>query len=143
MKKICMFVAGMILLPMMAAAGEPRSHIDDQLAIFKSAFNQGDSATIASLYTPDATLLPPDSERIDGRAAIQAFWQGAIDAGMKMDELQAVDVDASNEIAGEVGKFVLSVPGENGPTKVTGKYIVVWKREGHTWRLHRDIWNTP
>ena len=143
MKKICMFVAGIVLLPIMAAAGEPRSHIDEQLAIFKTAFNQGDSAKIAGLYTSDATLLPPDSERIDGRAAIQAFWQGAIEAGMKMDELQAVDVDASNDIASEVGKFVLSVPGESGPTKVTGKYIVVWKREGHTWRLHRDIWNSP
>ena len=61
MKKVAMFVAGMILLPVVAVAGDPRSHIDDQLAIFKSAFNQGDSAKIASLYTPDATLLPPDS----------------------------------------------------------------------------------
>ena len=143
MKKLFTLAMGLILVPVMVAAGEPRSHIDDQLTIFKAALNRGDSEAIASLYTEDATLLPPDSERIDGRAEIQSFWQGAIDAGMKMDELQAVNVDASADIAGEVGRFILSVPGENGPTKVTGKYIVVWKREGHTWRLHRDIWNTP
>ena len=46
-------------------------------------------------------------------------------------------------MAAEVGQFVLNVPGENGAiSKVPGKYIVVWKREGHTWRLHHDICNT-
>jgi ketosteroid isomerase-like protein len=25
---------------------------------------------------------------------------------------------------------------------VSGKYIVVWKKDGDAWRLHRDIWNT-
>jgi len=61
---------------------------------------------------------------------------------MKADELRPVEVDANGDMAGEVGIFTLSVPGENGPTKVAGKYIVIWKRSGHTWQLHRDIWNT-
>jgi len=26
--------------------------------------------------------------------------------------------------------------------KIDGKYIVIWKRSGHTWQLYRDIWNT-
>jgi hypothetical protein len=40
------------------------------------------------------------------------------------------------------GAFVLSVPGEGGPSKVSGQFIVVWKRSGQTWQMHRDIWNT-
>lgn len=23
-----------------------------------------------------------------------------------------------------------------------GKYLVIWNRDGATWKLHRDIWNT-
>ena len=97
-----------ILLPTAAMAGESRTHIDEALVKFVAAFNAGDAATVASLYTEDAALYPPGAERVDGRSAIQTFWQGAIDSGMKID----------------------------------GKYIVIWKRSGHTWQLYRDIWNT-
>jgi hypothetical protein len=23
-----------------------------------------------------------------------------------------------------------------------GKYVVIWKRDGAAWRIHRDIWNS-
>lgn len=130
------------LLPTAALAGEPRAHIDDALITFVAAFNAGDGATVAGLYTEDAALYPPGGEPVHGRAAIQTFWQGAIDSGMKIDDLHAVEVDASGDMVGEVGVFTLSVPGEGGVTKVPGRYIVIWKRTGHTWQLHRDIWNT-
>ncbi len=45
-------------------------------------------------------------------------------------------------MAAEMGVLTLTVPGDAGPTKVSGKYIVIWKRNGQTWQLHRDIWNT-
>jgi ketosteroid isomerase-like protein len=32
--------------------------------------------------------------------------------------------------------------GEGGKTLDTGKYVVVWKRQGGQWKIHRDIWNT-
>ena len=131
-----------VFFPTASLAGEPRQHIDDALIRFVAAFNAGDSATIASLYTEDAALLPPGGARVDGRPAIRDFWQGAIDSGMVIDDLHAVEVEARGDVAGEVGVFTLDVPVEGGRSKVQGKYIVVWKRQGHTWQLHRDIWNT-
>ncbi len=130
------------LLPTASLAGEPRQHIDEILVRFVAAFNAGDGATVAGFYAEDASLLPPGGARVDGRAAIQAFWQGAADSGVRIDDLHAVEVEARQDIAGEVGVFTLSVPGESGVTKVVGKYIVIWKRAGHTWQLYRDIWNT-
>jgi ketosteroid isomerase-like protein len=142
MKRLLTILALGILLPTTLAAGEARTHIDEVLVKFVAAFNAGDGATVASHYTEDAALFPPGAERVDGRSAIQTFWQGAIDSGMKLDDLHAIEVDARGDIAGEVGVFILSVPGEGGVTKVPGQYIVIWKRDGHTWQLHRDIWNT-
>ena len=142
MKRLLTILALGILLPTAAMAGEPRAHIDEALVRFVAAFNAGDGATVASLYSEDAALFPPGGERVDGRSAIQTFWQGAIDSGLKIDDLHAVEVDARSDMAGEIGVFTLSVPGDSGPTKVAGKYIVIWKRTGHTWQLHRDIWNT-
>lgn len=142
MKRLFTILALGILLPTALVAGDARTHIDETMVRFVAAFNAGDGASVANLYTEDAALFPPGAERIDGRSAIQTFWQGAIDSGMKIDKLHAVEVDSGGNIAGEVGVFVLSVPGDSGVTKVAGKYIVTWKRTGHTWQLHRDIWNT-
>ncbi len=142
MKRLVIILMLWIWLPAAAAAGEPRAHIDETLVKFVAAYNAGDAATVASFYTENAVLLTPGGERVDGRAAIQAFWQGAIDSGMKIDDLHAVEVEARGNMAGEMGVFTLIVPGDAGPTKVGGKYIVIWMRSGQTWQLHRDIWNT-
>jgi len=146
MKQLLFALVLLALAPLpasnLAAAGDARSGIDEALTKFVSALNAGDAGTLASLYTEDAVLLPPGGERVDGRAAIQDFWQGAMDSGLTADTLHAVEVFAEGDTAGEVGVFVLSVPGESEPTKINGKYIVIWKRNGDQWQLHRDIWNT-
>lgn len=141
------FFAGFILVSGVlvstpALAGSPREHIDASLIKFVAAFNAGDGAAVAALYTEDAALLPPGGTQVNGRAAIEEFWQGAIDSGMKIDSLGAVEVEANGDLAGEVGEFVLLVPGDEGTSEVAGKYIVIWKRHENNWQLHRDIWNT-
>jgi len=142
MKKLYPILVLGILLPTTIIAGEPRNHIEETAVKFVAAFNAADGAALANLYSEDAALFPPGGERVDGRSAIQTFWQGAMDSGMKLDVLRTIEVESRGDIAGEVGAFILSVPGDNGVTKVNGQFIVIWKRDGHTWQLHRDIWNT-
>ena len=79
MKKLLIILALGILLPTGLMASQPRAHIDDTLVKFVAAFNAGDGSTVASFYSVDAALFPPGGERIDGRSAIQTFWQGALD----------------------------------------------------------------
>jgi ketosteroid isomerase-like protein len=141
MKKLIPLLV-VLWFPTTLVAGNPHTHIDQVLVKFVAAFNDGDAATVASFYSEDAALFPPGADRVDGRSAIQAFWQGAIDSGMTIVDLHAIEVDARQDIAGEVGVFILSVPGDSGSTNVDGQYIVIWKRVGHTWQLYRDIWNT-
>ncbi len=81
MKRLVTILMLWIWLPA-AAAGEPRTHIDENLVKFVAAYNAGDAATVAGLYTEDAVVFPPGGARVDGRPAIQAFWQGAIDSGV-------------------------------------------------------------
>jgi len=50
---------------------------------FMDAFNSGDAATVGRLYTEQAVALPPEAEMIEGREAIQKFWQDAIDHGIR------------------------------------------------------------
>ena len=112
-------------------------------AQFEAAYNSGNAAGMAALYTVDAAVMPPDVARIDGREGIQAMWQGFMDAGITDLDLETVELDGGEGKASEVGTFSLKVPdGQGGTATATGKYIVLWQKgvDG-VWRLHRDIWN--
>jgi ketosteroid isomerase-like protein len=100
-------------------------------------------SVVAVHYAEDAAVLPPDSAHVDGRANIQAFWKGAIDAGLADLALKAVEVGSSGDMAFEVGEVSFLAPDKTGaPSTVTGKYIVIWKKSADgVWRLYRDIWN--
>jgi uncharacterized protein (TIGR02246 family) len=107
---------------------------------FMAAFNRGDAAGLAALYTENGQLLPPNSDFVTGRQAIQAFWQGAMDMGIKSAKLEIVEVEGHGDTAIEVSKYTLS--GEAGQVLDTGKYIIIWKQVDGQWKLHRDIFNS-
>jgi len=121
-----------------------RKAIEETNGKFVEAFNQGDAAGVAALYTDDATLLPPNREAIHGRQGVQDFWGGGIQMGIKDVTLTTVDVGGSGGTAYEIGKYTLKVQpeGQEGMTD-SGKYVVIWKRQADgTWKLHVDIWNS-
>ena len=120
-----------------------RKAIDENLKVFVEAFNKGDAAGVAAIYTMDAKLLPPNNKLIEGQANIQTFWGGAVSAGVKMVSLTTSDVTATGDYAIETGKYVTSMPvASGGTTTDEGKYVVVWQRQGRNWKISRDIWNS-
>jgi uncharacterized protein (TIGR02246 family) len=50
------------------------------------AFEHGDAAAMASLYTDNARLFPPDNEMISGSEAIRSFWHAAMNKGIKSND---------------------------------------------------------
>ena len=109
---------------------------------FTTAFNAGDPASVAQLYTPDAVILPPGAEWKKGRADIQAFWAGAIKSGLKNASLTTLSVEKYGSAAREIGRVSLDAPGASGQTtKIDGKYVVIWKKIAGKWLLDTDIWN--
>jgi uncharacterized protein (TIGR02246 family) len=124
-------------------AGSAKDAIDAANIAFAAAFNKGDAAAAAGLYAEDAAVFPPDAKRVDGRAGIEAFWKGAINAGITDVALKAVEVTEAGDFAFEAGEGSLSVPvagGSKAPLSI--KYVVVWKKAGNgSWQLYRDIWN--
>lgn len=99
-----------------------------------------DAAGLAALYTTDAEALPPNGDVVKGRPAIQAMWKGVLDSGVTGVDLATAEVEAQGPLAFEVGTYVIKV--KDGAVADRGKYVVVWKKVGGQWLLHRDIWNT-
>ena len=136
-------MVGIVGLTVPAAADDVRQAIEQVNAQIMAAFKAGDAPTIASHYSDTAKMLPPDATEIAGREAIQDFWQAWLDDGLKDLSLEASEVEASGDLAYEIGSFSLQAPAENDTMMTaTGNYLVVWERGADgNWRLHVDTWN--
>ena len=121
-------------------AAEARAEIEAADRQWETAVSKGDAAAIAALYTATAQLLPSNSEAVSGTAAIQKFWQGFLDSGIRGAKLRTLEVEAHGNSAHEVGEYEVSDQG--GKMLDRGKYVVIWKRDGTRWKLHRDIWTS-
>lgn len=70
---------------------------------FMAAFDRGDAAGVAACYTADARLMPPGGPQMTGIPDITAFWQGAMNMGIKAAKLETVHVEERGDLAVEVG----------------------------------------
>lgn len=125
-----------------AAPAEPpkftvRDAVDAGNYFFRKAFEARDAKAIAELYTEDARVIAPGAEPAAGREAIAAFWTGAMQDA-KSVRLETLSVEAEGNLAYEEGVAHLIA---NDDTVNAARYVVVWKRIGRRWHLHRDIWN--
>jgi hypothetical protein len=66
--------------------------------------------------------------------------QGALASGISGVLLKTVDLFGQGSIVTEVGEYELK--SKEGQVLDHGKYIVVWRREGETWKLLRDMFST-
>ena len=117
-----------------------RAQVESANGQFVNAFKRGDAPALASLYTSGAQLLPANSDFVRGTAAIRTFWQSVIDMGLKGASLETLEVENHGDTAIEVGRYRLLAAGDAVADQ--GKYVVVWKNDSGTWKLHRDIWTT-
>jgi len=107
---------------------------------FVTAYNHGDAAGLAALYTVDGQVMPPNMEVVSGHAALQKLFQQFWDAGDAVIKLETVEADGVGDLAYEVGRYTLSAT--TGKLNDQGKYIVVWKKVDGRWKLYRDIFNS-
>ena len=134
-------VVGWLSVGAVPALAQDRATIEKLNDVWTAAFDKGDAAAVAALYTEDAYVLPPGSEMVKGRAAIEAFWR---QAAQQMGDAKLTTVDVlplGPEAAREVGTVTLKTKTQP-PQEVVAKYVVVWRKVGGDWKLATDIWNT-
>ena len=123
------------------ALAQSKATIEKLNDVWTAAFNRGDAAAVAALYTEDAYVLPPGSAMVKGRAGIEAFRR---QAAQQMNDAKLTTVDVlplGRSAAREIGTVTLKTKSQP-PQEVVGKYVVVWRKVGRDWKLATDIWNT-
>jgi ketosteroid isomerase-like protein len=106
-------------------------------------FGRRNFQALDSIYTTNATILPPGAPMISGRQAIKEFWTNLIQsANAKSAVLSSVDVTPTGDGVVEIGRALLTVQPEGSTeAQMEVKYVVFWREEDNCWKWHIDIWN--
>jgi len=111
---------------------------------FAKALTAKDAVAAAIVYDENASLLPPNEPIVTGRTNIQAYWQGAIDAGIIDATVKTIDAKSEGNLGYEIGTFTMRFHGAKNDTIVeVGKYTEILERnkEGK-WISTYGMWSS-
>jgi uncharacterized protein (TIGR02246 family) len=140
---------GLLLMGLTACQSNPPAlSIEDQDAITESStkwvqtYNQNDWETLASLFTPDATMMPPNSPVVRGRDAIAA-WETETESGFRI-AFDIQEISGLGSLAYVRGRSCVFIPYGDGNFGVdVGKFLEIRKKQADgTWLIASDIFNS-
>jgi len=130
----------------MALTTFDRQEFDRFARAFEELFYRGDAATMTSFYAQDAVIMAPDSEAVQGRHAIQEFWQAACQAAQRTGMKRTITVqhmERSGDLGYVLSTVTLEIPAGGGqPATTTFNDVTVWKTGADgRWRVAVDSAN--
>jgi ketosteroid isomerase-like protein len=123
----------------MNSNSDPHSEIAAVQRHFLRQFATNDIAGIAACYTEDAQMLVANMDAVIGRAAIESVFKFTAVSGHTL-QFQTQELDVHGASAVELGRYTRTR--SDGSIFDRGKYIVIWKRIGNAWLIHRDMFST-
>ena len=87
---------GTVLLATTALAAS-EEEVKQAYDAWNEAFNQGDAAALAALYSDDSLLLPATHDVVEGPEGVQRFFQGLFDGGVTGHALELIEVIEGDE----------------------------------------------
>jgi uncharacterized protein (TIGR02246 family) len=113
--------------------------IEDKNAAVKNAYNRGDAAGCAAVFTEDALFLPPNQPLLRGKKAIQELIQGWIDniGGTMSNPMMEYAVEG--DLAFQVATYAF----KDTKTPDEGKFVEIFRRQPDgSWKIYLTIYNS-
>jgi len=104
---------------------------------WEAAFNRGDVAAVANLYSPDAQLVMSGSAPVQGQAAIRTAIETMIKSGTKV-RIGSEQNRGSGDLAYVYGHYTV-LDHEGGKPVEEGSYIELWRRRQGQWLIDLDV----
>jgi ketosteroid isomerase-like protein len=103
-----------------------------------------DPTAPAQLYTEDGAVMPPNAPAGKGRAAIQQAWASMLRTpGLDLTFApEQIIISKSGDMALDRGTYRLTIAPGGKLQRDTGKYVVVWRKVGGSWKAAADIFNS-
>ena len=134
-------MAVLVAIPTTVAA---QSGTDDAKAIqraadqWMAAYNAGDAATVAKMYTEDARLSTA-MDTADGRPAIELYFKNEMAAGMKMQNITVEKSQRFGDVDYSQGTFTATGPAG----EITGHWLTFGKCSGDVCAIQSHNANAP
>ncbi len=138
-----------LLICLGACQPEPGDFSEQDISAIRAAsdewvttYNENDWDALAELFSPDATMMPPNSPAVTGRDAIAA-WEAENEAGFQI-AFDVQDIDGAGDLAYVRGRSCVFIPLGSGEYGVdVGKYLEIRKRDANgDWLIVTDIFNS-
>ena len=115
----------------------------DMVAEFDKAVLAGNWPKVVSFYSVDGILLPPNAPAVQGRAAMQKFFEQF----PKITEFKedVPEFEGHGDLAYARGTYEMTMmpPGAKTPVKDKGKTLAIWRRQGDgSWLVTRVSWTS-
>jgi ketosteroid isomerase-like protein len=112
--------------------------------LWSKAASVRDSASFATFYAGDATVMLPNEPAIHGMDAIKAVLTPMMQDPNFSLSFTTDKVEVSGILAYTQGTVSLRTTGRDGkPAIDTGKYLTVWKKQpDSSWKAIEDIFNS-
>jgi uncharacterized protein (TIGR02246 family) len=124
---------------------QDRSAILNAERAWAAAARAKDLDRSVSFMADDATMFPPMSGPVSGKAAIREYMAaGFATPGFSVTwEPEDAVVSAGGDLAYTRSRSVYTVPGANGAIEtIYGKGVTIWRKSTNgDWRCVVDIWN--
>jgi ketosteroid isomerase-like protein len=134
--------------PYSSSLTDPRPIMDVQSMIrnlaqdFVTSFNTGNYDQVSALFAQDGVLMVPQHDTAHGPKAVERLLHQIGEAGFEDLRLETVRVEASGDLAMEIGRYTVSIRQHDGSVLVDrGKYLKAWRRLG-VWLIVADCWSS-
>ncbi len=118
---------------------EDRDALEAYIEEWVSQCLDRDWDTLVERLTDDVVFMPLDEPAVIGKAAAADFF----DAYPIMTAFSAPieSADGRADLATIRGSLDMTVETEDGETRMVGKWLVTYRKEGGRWRVATQCWN--
>jgi uncharacterized protein (TIGR02246 family) len=104
-----LFAPILLFATLLSFAGAQTASVEQEVkvayAAWDEAFNKGDAKALAALYTPDAKLLPPSHDILEGPTAAEKFFSSLLLGGTKGHKLELIEADGDGKLVFAAAKW--------------------------------------
>jgi uncharacterized protein (TIGR02246 family) len=134
--------------PYSSSLAESRPFLDVESLIrnlaqdFVTSFNTGNYDQVAALFAQDGVFMAPHYDPAYGPKAVERLLRECAEAGYEDLRLETIRVEASGELAMEIGRYTVAIRQSDGTILADrGKYVKAWRRLG-AWLIVADCWSS-
>ena len=117
-----------------AYAQDAKKTADDFATKWVAAYDAGDAAALAALFTADGVFNAPSGAVLKGRDAIEKALAGRIKAGWTKETVTTTDAEMAGTAVWAAGEYGLVGSGEQAGKQSGGHFGWVLVRDGDAWR---------